>query len=80
MTDYRDINHSDLNHARDNARRYQQQSGTSVGGILIALALIAIVFLGLSLMFSGTGSDRPTAPVINDTTSQPVTPPTTTTD
>ncbi len=70
MANYRDFDHS-------HRTPYTQSSGsnTSIGGILIALALIALIFLGLSMLFSGTTSDRPAAPVVDQTTSQPVAPP-----
>jgi hypothetical protein len=69
MTDYREFNSSH----RD-PYAHSSTSSTSVGGILIALALIALIFLALSLLFTGTTSDRPIAPVIDETTSQPVAP------
>ena len=71
MTDYREFNASH----RD-PYAHSSTTSTSVGGILIALALIALIFLALSLLFSGTTSNRPVAPVIDETTSQPVAPPT----
>lgn len=67
MTDYRDVQNPGHNKPYDYSTMGNQKSPLT--GILIALAVIAVVFLGL-FMLGGTTSTDPTAPV----TSEQVTP------
>ncbi|MEE9375821.1 MAG: hypothetical protein V3V04_05750 [Rhizobiaceae bacterium] len=71
MTDYRDLNHPGLHPSRADAYRTSHESGTSIGGILIALALVGLLFLTLSLVFGGSGdttiSPSAVAPASSDT-------------
>ena len=62
MTDYRDLNHPGLHPSRADAYRTANQSSTSIGGILIGLALIGLVFLSLSLFFGGSSDQNAGAP------------------
>ena len=49
MTDYRDLPHPGLNQTGSQQYRHSADNGTSVGGVLIALGIIALIFIGLSL-------------------------------
>ncbi len=57
MTDYRDLSHPGVNPSRPHDYRSSHSSGTSIGGILIALALIGLLFLALTLLFGGSGDE-----------------------
>ena len=75
MTDYRDLPHPGLNPNRGQDFRSTHGNGTSISGILIALALIGLLFFGLIMMFGGSGEEtvNPTA-VAPATTEQTQTP------
>ncbi len=57
MTDYRDLSHPGMNPSRPKDYRPSHSSGTSIGGILIALALIGLLFLAVTLLFGGSGDE-----------------------
>ena len=63
MTDYRDVHSPAHNRNTDYSTMGNQKSPLT--GILIALAVIAVVFLGL-FMLGGTTSTDPTAPATTE--------------
>jgi hypothetical protein len=78
MTDYRDVHNQRLSSAHQRAYGHANENSTSLGGVLIGLAIIGLVFLGLTLFFgNGTGNapvdatieqTAPTAPTNNPAT------------
>ncbi len=75
MTDYRDIHTPNYNY--DNQQRTRGNEKSPVTGILIALAVIAFVFLGLS-MLGGGGTTDDGVPTVSGQTTAPQPAPTTT--
>lgn len=71
MTDHRHLHHPGFNEHTNRHPHIPHESGTSVGGILIAFVLIGLIFLALSLFFSGTSGERVPVPAIDQSTIQP---------
>lgn len=74
MTDYRDVTHSGLHQPGSQQYRHSADNGTSIGGILIALGIIALIFIGLSLFASVDTTNSSTVAPISDTAVAPVEP------
>ncbi len=64
MTDYRDIHDPRVSSARQNAYQTSSENSTSIGGVLIGLAVIGLVFLALTLFFGNGGGNAPLNPTV----------------
>ena len=62
MTDYRDVHNARLSSAQQHAYRRSGENSTSLGGVLIGLAIIGLVFLALTLFFGNGGGNAPLNP------------------
>lgn len=64
MTDYRDVHDPRLSSTHQDSYRAQSENSTSLGGVLIGLTVIGLVFLALTLFFGNGGGNAPLNPTI----------------
>lgn len=74
MTDYRDLQHPGLHSSRPGDYRSAGDNSTSLGGILIGLAVIGLIFVALTLFFGGSAGDQTTVAPAAVETPAPATP------
>lgn len=75
MTDYRDVPHPGLHQPGSQQYRSPTDNGTNIGGILIALGIIALIFIGLSLFADVESTTSSTvAPIVDSSTTAPAVP------
>jgi len=81
MTNYRDEYQPRISSSHRTAYDSSHENSTSLGGVLIGLAVIGLVFLALTLFFGNGGGNPPINPAVEQsapaaapkTTDRPVT-------